>query len=621
MGQDEEATIRALSNHRKIIDRLIAQHWGRFVNSAGDSVLAEFASVVNAVECAVDIQRTIKTENAEVPAERRMEFRIGVNLGDVVVEGEQIYGDGVNVAARLESLADPGGICISGKVREEILNKLELAYANLGEQAVKNIAHPVHAWRVLLDGTAASLRTSRRRWYWRGGALSMTGLAIVIGTIVLVQHVSFKPPHTSASIPPQGKSRNLHPNPLPQNSGRGLERPTLPSIPSIAVMPFTNLSGDAAQDYFSDGMTDDLVTDLSRLPGLFVIDRSSTFTYKGKAVGAHEVGSELGVKYVLEGSARKAGDRVRINVQLVDASTGNEIWAQRYDRQMSDIFGLQDEIVRSLVTTLNLQLDLMRRGFDPVPQRTSNLEAYDDLLRAIEDLIIASPSPSRLAQARKMAQTAVGLDPGYADAYSMLGFLNYMAYIFQWDSRRDLLDQAGALVNKAIALDDSISIAYSVRGWVAAANGQRDQAFADAEQAVSLDPNSALAWLARSDIYNTFDEKPEDALVYAQKARRLDPRHPETGCLQEGNAFMNLGRYSEAIDAEKLCEQNNPYSHVDLVFAYSELGRQQEARAEAAEVMRASPGFTLEKMKQGALRRDDPGTQHFFAMLRKAGLK
>ena len=307
MGENEEATLRTLTSHRRLIDSQIENHHGRFVNSAGDSVLAEFASVVEAVNCAVDIQSGLKAENETSLPARRMEFRIGVNLGDVMVEGEQIYGDGVNVASRLESLAEPGGICISGIVHDQVRDKIALAYADLGEQPVKNIARPVRVWRVLLDGVSpSSLRTSMLpRKYWRRGALSLAGLAIIVMAVVLVQHLSLKPSPTQASIPPEEK--------LP-----------LPSMPSMAVLPFTNLSGDPKQDYFSDGITDDLVTDLSRLRSLFVIDRNSTFAYKGKTPKARDIGRELGVKYILEGSTRRESGRVRINVQLVDASTGNQ---------------------------------------------------------------------------------------------------------------------------------------------------------------------------------------------------------------------------------------------------------------------------------------------------------
>jgi adenylate cyclase len=424
MGQDDEATLQTLTSHRRLIDSSIERHRGRLVNSAGDSVLAEFASVIDAVDCAVDIQATLKAENAKLPPERRMDFRIGVNLGEVMVQGEQIYGDGVNVAARLESLAEPGGICISGKVRGEIASKLAFNYADLGEQRVKNIAEPVRVLRVLMNG---ALPHERAMWsianrYWRRGTLSLTAIAIVVGTIVLVQHVSIKPQPVHASNSPPGEPA------LP-----------LPGMPSIAVLPFANLSGDPGQDYFSDGITDDLVNDLSRLPGLFVIDRSSTFSYKGKPVKVQAVGQELAVKYVLEGSARKAADRVRINVQLVDASTGNEVWSQRYDRQMGDIFALQDEIVQSLVTTLQLQLAVLEKGYT-FPQRTNNLEAYDYFLRGIEHFM--KRTPHEYVEALKASEKAIELDAGYADAYRMLSFSYVTGYLWQWDENPEVLDHA-----------------------------------------------------------------------------------------------------------------------------------------------------------------------------------
>jgi class 3 adenylate cyclase len=292
MGGDEEATLVTLTAHRKIIDSSIEKHHGRFVNSAGDSVLAEFASVVEAVNCAVDIQTALKAENAKVPPERRMEFRIGVNLGDVMVEGDQIYGDGINIAARLESLADPGGICISGKVHEEIRSKLPLGYEDLGEQTVKNIAHPVRVWRVLVDGSASPRRETRGtpRRYWHAGVFSFAGLAIIASTIVIVQYLSLRPQPTHASISPPSSA-----------AISTVQSPALsfPDKPSIAVLPFANVSGDPTQEYFSDGVTDQLITDLSRLPDLFVIDRNSSFTYKGQPVKVQEVSRELGVQRVL----------------------------------------------------------------------------------------------------------------------------------------------------------------------------------------------------------------------------------------------------------------------------------------------------------------------------------
>jgi adenylate cyclase len=609
MGQDEEATLRTLSAYRKIIDGLIEQHHGRFVGSAGDSVLAEFSSVVNAVQCAIEIQTALKAENLSLTPERRMHFRIGVNLGDVIVDGDQIYGDGVNVAARLESLAEPGGICISSTVHDQVRYRLALAYEDIGEQTVKNIAHPVRVWRVRLDGEDAARRRRRSsgRMLRRGGAISVAGIAIAVATFVLVQHVSLKPPHTQASISPQEKPAL-----------------TLPSIPSIAVLPFANLSGDPQQEYFSDGITDDLTTDLSRVPKLFVIARSSSFTYKGKAEKVQTIGRELRVKYLLEGSARKAGDQVRINVQLVDASTGNELWAQRYDRQMHDIFKLQDEIVQSLVTTLGLQLSMFEQGI-VIPQRTNNLEAYDYYLRGFEGWMTSTPEG--YAEARKMYEKAVTLDPGYADAYASLGLLDFASYVAQWDSDSSAYDRAVALANKAIALDDTNAVAYTVRGLVAMLEGKRDQAIADSQRAVSLDPNSAWAWVARANINALLGGKPEETLAYVEKARRLDPHHPEIGCLQEGVAYSLIGRYTAAVDELKRCgqtyDQNDPHTHIWLIFAYSELGREQEARAEAAEVMRLSPRFSLKQLQQrfpGA-HWQGPFEQHMLADLRKAGLK
>jgi adenylate cyclase len=618
MGEDEEATVRTLSAHRAIIDGLIEQHHGRFVNAAGDSVLAEFASVVNAAQCAVEIQTALKAENANLPPERRMEFRIGVNLGDVVVDGEQIYGDGINVAARLESLAQPGGVNISGSVHEQIGSRLPLSYEDLGEQQVKNIAKPVRIFRVLLEPEASAASSGQNtqviRKHWRKGALSLAGLALIAGIVVLVQYLSLRAPTISASIPP------AQPPALP-----------LPDKPSIAVLPFSNLSGDPQQEYFSDGITDDLVTDLSRVPGLFVIDRSSTFAYKGKPAKVQEVGRELGVKYVLEGSARKTADRVRINVQLVDAGTGNQVWTQRYDRQLHDIFALQDEIVQSLAATLHLQLTVLQRGWF-LPQRTKNLEAYDYFLRGFESLL--SPTPDGLAKGRKMFERSVELDPGYADAYGALAVSYFLGSIWQFDKDPGVLDRAAESVNKAIALDDSEADAYAVRGWIEGIKGQHDRAVADGKRAVSLDPNSAFAWIALADINDAEcvfpagiappdwgTSKPEEVLAYAQKAIRLDPRHPEKYSMPEGVAYNGMGRYAEAVEALKRSDQDNPWVHVNLVYAYSELGREQDAHAEAAEVLRLSLQFSLEGVEripgnwQGAL------GQRYLSDLRKAGLK
>jgi adenylate cyclase len=602
MGADEEATLRTLSSHRKIIDQSIERHHGRFVTSAGDSVLADFTSVVEAVSSAVEIQAALKNENANLPPERRMEFRIGVNSGDVMVEGEQIYGDGVNVAARLEGLADPGGICISGTVHEQVRDKLTLTYEDRGEQAVKNIARPVRVWRVRVDEAAPPSGEMRRRTrrYWRRGALSLAGIAIIAGTFVLVQHLSLRPQPTHASIPAP---------PKPALS--------LSSIPSIAVLPFINLSGDAQQEYFSDGITDDLITDLSRVPKLFVIARTSSFTYKGKAVKAQSIGRELGVKYLLEGSARRAGDQVRINVHLVDATTGNEVWSQRYDRQMRDIFKLQDEIVQSLIPTIGLQLSMLEQGV-VVPQRTNNLEAYDYLLRGLER--IGTQTPDAFARARKMFEKAIALDPNYADAYALLANLDLAEYA--WNSEQGELDRAQALARQAVARDDSDSLAYAVLGAVLNFRGHAEEAFAVETRAVALDPNNPVAYRALSEI-SAILGKPEQDLLYAQTAMRLDPKHAANYSFDAGVAYNLLGRYREAATAfNESSETNNPWLHLGLVMAYTELGQEDDARAEARQVLRLAPKLSLEDIRK-ILPWDwsTPVHRRFLGDLRQAGLK
>ncbi len=568
MGEDEEATLRTLSSHRKIIDSLIEQHRGRFVNSAGDSVLAEFASVVNAVQCAVEVQNRLSTANESTPAARRMEFRIGVNLGDVMVEGAQIYGDGVNVAARLESLAEPGGICVSGKVREELGDKLALSFADLGEQQVKNIAKPVRVFRVLANGTVAPRETRQiPRRYWRRGVLSLTGLAIIVGAILLVQNLTLKPPHTHASIPPQ-------------------EKPALalPDKPSIAVLPFINMSGDKEQEYFSDGITDDLITDLSRLPGLFVIARNSTFTYKSKAANLQDVGKELGVKYVLEGSVRKAGGQIRVTAQLADATTGDELWAERYDRPLRDVFALQDEIVRRIVTTLNLQLALSQKGF-VIPRTTENLEAYDDLLRGTEYLVSLTKDGN--ANARPLFEKAIELDPKYAAAYAQLGW-NYLAgVVFALNPDPSGIERGLRLEHQAIALDDSLSGAHCVMAQLDAAIEQYDEAGVQAKRAIALDPNYAMAYQTLAALLDV-QVKPTEALATVEKAIRLDPRNADNYVGEQGIAYMELGRWKDSIPALKrgLTRFPNIYFHAFLANDYSFLGDEDAARAEVAEVER-----------------------------------
>jgi adenylate cyclase len=606
MGEDEEATLRTLSSHRKLIDSLIEQHHGRFVNSAGDSVLAEFASVVNAVQCAVGIQTTLKAENTKIPPERRMEFRIGVNLGDVMVDGEQIYGDGVNVAARLESLAEPGSIFISGSVHEQLGNKLALKYKDLGEQSVKNIAKLVRVFRVLPEaGTPTSNKTQRvARKYLRRGVFSVAGLVMFAATVVLVRHLSLRPPTITASIPP-AQSPAL----------------TLPDKPSIAVLPFTNMSGERDQEYFSDGVTDDLTTALSRLPDLFVIARTSAFTYKGKAAKVQDIGRELGVAYVLEGSVRKADNEVRITAQLVDATTGDHLWAEHYDRPLKDIFSLQDEIVRRIVTTLNLQLGLWDKYGLLVTKRTDNLEAYDDFLRGLE--YAQGLTKEGNEQARRLYQKAIELDANYSDAFARLGFTYLLAWGWHWSRDPHDLDRALELGRHATALDDTQSLAHALLGVTYLYKRQHDRALAEGQRAIDLDPNFAPAYYWMAEIL-TLSGKPAEALGMAQKAMRFDPRNQDSYLVEIGRAYYEMGHYAEAVPVLKrylISHPNGLAGHTFLATAYVELGREADGRAEVAEVMRISPGFSVEGVKKVNPDIDRAVAERRVADLRKAGLR
>ena len=616
MGENEEATLRTLSAYRKIIDSLIENHRGRFVNSAGDSVLAEFASVVESVQCAVDIQVSLKNQNADLPPEHRMEFRIGINLGDVIVQGDQLYGDGVNVAARLESLAEPGGILISGSVHEQVKNKLELGYADLGEQRVKNIAEPVRVFRVAADSTGSVGVKHRRTNGLRVAGVSLGTLVIVGAVVVVVQHLSLRPPTTTASIPAP-----LHP------------ALTLPHKPSIAVLPFTNLSGDPGQEYFNDGITDDLITHLSRIPNLFVIARSSSFTYKNKPTNVRDIGRQLGVRYVLEGSVGKAANQVRITAQLADAENGTELWAQSYDRPLRDIFVTQDELVEKILATLRLELSLSESGLPVVPSgvkhTTDNIAAYDYYLRGIPPYFTFTKAG--VAKSREMYERALALDPKYVGAMAMLGFTYLMDVMngYSADPARDL-QRASELAQKAIALDDTISGTYMLVSALNLMNGQQARYMNDAKRyyalagdyanrGIAVDPSDPFGYENLGDALIALG-KPTEGIEAIEKAMRVDPQGSDLYLLDLGWGYVTMGRFNDAIPVFKQHLVRYPgdlSAHLFLAMCYIETNHKEQARAEAAEVRRISPNFSL-KFMQG-----DPADRQrarLLADLRDAGL-
>ena len=405
MGEDEEATVRTVTAYRDVIAALVQQHRGRVVDAPGDNVLAEFASVLDAVQCAVAIQRELNARNAALPLPRRMQFRLGINLGDVIPDGERIYGDGVNIAARLEGLAEAGGICISGTVYDQVATKLPLTYKFLGQQTVKNIARPVRAYRVQ-DASGPADRKGRLR-NWRGAgprprmALAVVGLLLLLGGGVVGWRLFLHPSGSTAGAPAQQTAAL-----------------TLPNKPSIAVLPFVNMSDDPGQEYFSDGMTEDLITELSALSGLFVIARNSVFTYKGKAVKPEQVRRELGVRYMLEGSVRKANDRVRITVQLVDATTGYHLWATRYDRVLQDIFAVQEEIARRITRALAVRLTPEEAEHMGRPY-TDSVEAWENFMRGLALYRLYKKEAN--AQARELFEKAIEPGPGVCQGIRDVG--------------------------------------------------------------------------------------------------------------------------------------------------------------------------------------------------------
>ena len=449
MGEDEAATLTTLEAYKQVMFVLIKQHRGRVVASPGDNVLAEFASVVDAVQCGVAVQKEIQARNTELPESRRMQFRIGINLGDVIEEEDSIYGDGVNIAARLESLADPGGICVSKTAFEQIEAKLPFGYEFLGEQTVKNIAKPVGAYKVLMEPRVtvkvqpeAKPKVGTRRKFlcrppWcpgRGGGGR---------TLLDLPRPPARPPVEKAS-----KERMAFP---------------LPDKPSIAVLPFNNLSGDPGQEYFSDGLTEEIISALSGVPKLFVIARNSTFTYKGKPVKVQQVSEELGVRYVLEGSVRQAGDKIRISAQLVDALDGRHLWAKRYDRNLSDIFAVQDEITKEIITAMQVTLT-GGEGIKAASKGTDNLEAYLKCLQANE--LIHQINPESNALGRQLAEEAIALDPDYAWAYYTLGRTHVVdVWVGTSKSPKESLGKAIELMQKALALDDTLAEAHGSIGF------------------------------------------------------------------------------------------------------------------------------------------------------------
>jgi adenylate cyclase len=566
VGADEEGTLARMKAHRReLIDPKIGEHKGRLVKTTGDGLLVEFGSIVDALRCATEVQAGMVERNPDVPPDRRIEFRVGIHMGEVVVEDGDMFGDGVNIAARLEGLAEPGGICVSARVQEDAVGKLDLAFEDIGEQQLKNITRPVRVFR---------LRPSRGS----GGAMAI-----------------------------------------------GAAQPSfaLPDKPSVAVLPFTNMSGDPEQEFVSDGIAEDVITALSRYPSLFVIARNSSFTYKGHAVDVKQVGRELGVRYVLEGSVRKGGNRIRVTAQLVEAGTGNHVWAERYDGDLADIFAVQDQISEALTTALTPAIAdaELRRAMRRPPE---SLDAWAAYQRGLWHLSKANPDHDAIAE--RFFQQAMDLDPTFAGGYSALALVQLQAAaIYQ---KLDLVvaqTSAETLARRAVALDGADAEARSCLGWALQARGELEGALAEIERALAMSPNLALAHGQRGATL-IFAGRPREGLAAVETCIRLDPRDPfmAVRLLHLACGLYFCRDYEAAVAAAKRLIRSYP----DFAMIYrwpaaalGQLGRTSEAREALEKAMSLAPtAFDMYVRKRVPWFRPEDHA-HLLEGLRKAGWK
>src|SRR5216683_5690411 len=591
MRADEEGTYRVLQDCRKLIDRLIGEHDGRIFGSAGDSVLAEFPSPVEAVRCATKIQQAIELLEAESAEDPRMHFRIGINLGDVMIQGDDLICDGVNVAARLQGLSDPGDICISGAVYEQIKNKLTLACDDLGDQVVKNIAEPVRVHRVRVGRPAVPRLEMTRIATARRIRLAAAGLITVLLIAIAIKYLNYN-----------------------------MQSPVRPRCThaSIAVLPFGNLSGEPAQDYFSDGTTEDIIAALGRFSDLSVIAHVAVEPYKGKPLRPGQLNRELGVCYALEGSVRRNGNQVLITTQLVDALSGLLLWSDSYAAEFKDVFALRNEITQSVAGKLAIKLiDIERQRAFKKP--TENLDAYDYLLRGRD--YYARNTRSGNDQAKILFERAIELDPAYASAYVALGLTRLRSAFSGWTEFRDeALKQAESLAEKAIELDDGNAEAHALLGAIYFNLGQFDVAIAEAERAIALNPNDAASYATRGAIL-VHSGHPKEAIESFEIAMRLNPGMGSSRYEPVGWAYYLERRYEEAVTALKAGVRTSPsdyYNYAGLAASYAQLGRTDEAVHAAEEVRRVWPFFEVDSF---VAQFDEAHRALIVEGLHKAGLK
>jgi adenylate cyclase len=560
MEVDETGTLARLKTYRiELIDPTIAKNRGRIIKTTGDGILVEFHSVADAVLCAAEIQRRMARRNLDVSPSRWIQFRIGINLGDLIVEDDDIFGDGVNVAARLEMLADPGGICISAAVRDQVGDRLDqIAFEDLGEQSVKNIARPLRVFRIRL-------------------------------------------------VEPDA----------PESAKAGAAAPANTRKPSIAVLPLANMSGDPEQEFFADGLTEDIITELSRFHDLLVISRNSTFTYKGKAVKVQDVAREFGVNYVLEGSVRKAGGRIRVTVQLIDAQTDLHIWAERYDRELEDIFTIQDEMTRAIVATLPGRMEAATHD-RAKRKHTDNMAAYECVLTA--KILHHRSTRDDNAEAQRLLDRAVALDSNYAHAHAWKACVLGQSWMYDWCPDRDAaMRQVVAEVETALGLDDNDSDVHRILAALNVMRRDHDKAAYHQERALALNPNYDLVVVQQGELL-TWLGRPEEGIDWIRLAMRLNPCHPERFWSHLGRACYCAEKYADAVDAFSRITRPDHNHHAFLAATFAQMGNAVAAAAHAAEVQKREPKFSVAVYLTTQHYKRDVDRQRHEAGLLKAGL-
>ncbi|WP_353644577.1 adenylate/guanylate cyclase domain-containing protein [Mesorhizobium sp. WSM2239] len=558
MEADESGTLARLRTHRiELVDPAIAKNKGRIIKTTGDGMLVEFQSVTDAVKCAVEIQQRMKRRNSDVPPERRIEFRIGINLGDIIFEDEDIFGDGVNIASRIEQLADIGGICVTAAVATQIADRLEIAIEDLGEKTLKNISRPVHLYRIGLDGPGLPFQQTE------------------------------------------------------------IEEKRSISKPSIVVLPFNNMSGDPEQEFFADGLTEDIITELSRHHELFVISRNSSFVYKNRAVNVREVAEKLGAQYLVEGSVRKIGDRVRVTVQLIDTANDAHIWADKYDRKLDDIFAIQDEVTSAIAATLPGRVEAAQRD-QLARTKPANMAAYECVLTAKVLHHRSTFADNERAQA--LIDRAVALDPDYAHAHAWRACILGQAWVHNWCQDKDAVwNEIVAALDRSLALDDNDADVHRILAAVNVNSNELTTARYHQERALALNPNYDLVVVQQGELL-TWLGRPEEGIEWIRRAMQLNPHHPERFWSHLGKAHFTARQYGEAIEAFMHLSIMDSVQHAFAAACYGWIGDEIAAAAHLAKIRTLDPQFDLESFVATLHYAQEADVQHVREGLLKAGI-